>query len=235
MRVGHCTIFLLAAMTFRLSAEPLKYLEMHKSAPVEINGLEFVAATQAQWICWTHGSANPIEMQLLITNRSGHSLLFRTCDTFGPILKDIDGRKLPAGGGRDGFIGTLPVLISAGDTYCLTRKADLMWKIPHVAAAYISDGKGNTIHEPDNSAKFRDEFGGYLEPDGKSSAFFYWDGTGSELFFRFSTSGTYHLLFSVSSSQEAAESEKRKVKGIPVWMGKADTGDVLFEIIEEKN
>ena len=120
-------LILLAAGMIDASAEPLKYLELSKSKPVEVNGLEFVAATQSQWIIHSPEENESVEVQLLITNKSGHDLIFRTFDTFTVQLKNANGTQIRPGGGRDGTMYSPSVVIPAGDTYCLSRRDELLW------------------------------------------------------------------------------------------------------------
>jgi hypothetical protein len=228
MRMNWWLLILLTAGLTKTSAEPLKYLELGKSKPVEVNGFEFVAATQTQWLAKVGGSRLPIEVQLLITNRSGHDLVFRTFDTFRPILRNADGTGIPCGGGRDGTMASPPVMIRAGDTYCLSRKAELWWKmrVPNMVA--IADGKGGTIlwkNDPDNVFGFGDK------PDGECGLL-YWDGTGMEDSFEPLKPGHYSLSFSMGNSEKDAARESQKL-GVPVWSGKAMTKEVPFEIVEQ--
>jgi hypothetical protein len=117
---------------------------MLKSKPVLINGLEFVAATQAQWLAWNPPTgSDPVEVQLLITNRSKNDLVFSVFDTFEVAIKSADGKEIPSDGGRDGTLRTKPVLIRAGDTYCLSRKAGLSWSDSHYRTFSYEDGTGS--------------------------------------------------------------------------------------------
>ena len=134
MRATWLVLLLLAAGQAVLSAEPLPYLELVKSQPVEVNGLEFVVATQSQWAGRAGGTIWPIEFQLLITNKSGGDLVFRTFDTFAPKIKNADGTKVRCGGERDGTIASPSVLIRAGDTYCLSRMAETVVENPRTAS-----------------------------------------------------------------------------------------------------
>lgn len=218
MRMKWWLFILLAAVMIDASAEPLKYLELRKSKPVEVNGLEFVAATQSQWLAKVGGSIWPIEVQLLITNKSGNDLVFRTFDTFSVVLKNADGAKIPDDGGRDGTMVSLSVLIRARDTYSLARKAELWWKIPpYPSSGTIGFGRG--------------PIGWTL--DGKTCAFFYWDGTGYEHSFKPLQPGRYSLSFDIDSSEQDAARETRKLGGLPVWSGTATTKEVPFDIIEQ--
>jgi len=225
---------LLAASLIPVSADELKYLEFHKSVPIEVNSLEFVAATQAQWIGRVGGLIRPIEIQLLITNRSKSDIVFRTCDTFAVHLRDADGKEIPDGGGRNGLIASLSVLIHAGDTYYLSRKAELCWKLPPYPWTFDApDRKGGTI-SVNSSPQFESEHFGW-KPDGKSSALFYWDGTGFLGIHELLNPGSFVLSFSIGSSENQAAAETKKLRGLQVWAGKVTTKEVPFEIIEEAN
>jgi len=126
---------------------PQPYLEMHRSAPVEINGLEFVAATQAQWVVAASGKQESIEVQLFITNHTREDLAFRLFDTFELILKNNDGTDVRSTGVRDGTNLSPPVLIRAGDTYCLNRQTQLNWKLEgKLCEFFYWDGTGTCTH-----------------------------------------------------------------------------------------
>lgn len=223
-------LILLAAGLTIASAEPLKYLELLKSKPVEVNGLEFVATTQAQWLVNVGGSESPIEVQLLITNRSRRNLVFRTFDTFCPILRNADGTEIPWGGGRDGTMASPSVMIRAGDTYCLCRKAELWWKIRGPASLAMPDGKGGSVLWKSNPDNNLNGFGS--NPDGQCGLL-YWDGTGTLDTYKPLKPGSYSLSFSVSSSDKEAATETKKLGGLQVWVGKLETKGASFEIIEQ--
>jgi hypothetical protein len=69
-------------------------------------------------------------VQLLITNLVGRDRVFPLFDTFFLRIKDAAGHELPPGGGRDHTLVCRPVMIRAGDTYCLSRHAELDWDRP---------------------------------------------------------------------------------------------------------
>jgi hypothetical protein len=119
-----------------------QYLEVHKSEPVEANGLEFRAATQSQWWAKASGSLRPIEIQLWITNRSGHDLAF--LPPFHVNIRDADGTPVREGGLSAGTMYTPPVVIRNGDTYCLTRRAELSWRLVGTNRCFLNywDGTG---------------------------------------------------------------------------------------------
>jgi hypothetical protein len=216
MRKKAWLVLLLATAFTAAGAEPLKYLELNKSAPVTVNGLEFVAAVQSQWIVDAGGKELPVEVQLLITNRSGHDLVFRTFDTFSVLLKDAGGKELPDYASRDWTRATPSVLIRPGDTYCLSRKAELWWKLVGFSGTYEQN--------------LQAALGG--RPDGTRSSFFYWDGTGTESSFRPMKPGSYALSFRMVSSEKAGARETQKLGGLPVWSGEIRTREASFEIIE---
>jgi hypothetical protein len=118
----------LAAMPLTALDTATPYKELAKSKPVVINGLEFVAVTEAQWLELNPPMGKtPIDVQLWITNKSKNDLIFRVFDTFRVIVKDSSDKELPVDGGRDGTKITKPVLIRPGETYCLSRLAVLSW------------------------------------------------------------------------------------------------------------
>jgi hypothetical protein len=216
MRKQAWLILLLATAFPAAAAEPQKYLELNKSSPVAVNGLEFVAAVQSQCLVNTGGKELPVEVQLLITNRSGHDLVFRTFDTFGVVLKDAGEKELPEHGGRDGTIATLSVLIHAGDTYCLSRKAELWWKLGGFGSFNKQNQQTTLGWTPDNTR----------------SSFFYWDGTGMETYFTPMKPGRYALSFRIVSSEKDSARETQKLGGLPVWAGDTTTREASFEIVE---
>ena len=215
-----------------LPAKPLEYLVLAKSQPVEVNGLQFVVATQSQWCGRAGGTMWPVEIQLLITNKSGDDLVFRTFDTFAPKLKSADGKEIPFGGERDGTTASSSVLIQAGDTYCLARKAELWWKLRGPTSADIPDDKGGTIHWTWQPTNHLNGFG--LNPDGRCGLL-YWDGTGAIDYYQPLNPGSYRLRFSVGSGEKEAARETQKLGGLKVWSGTVETKAASLEIIEEPN
>jgi len=127
------------------TAQPVTpYEEMVNAKPILINGLEFVASTQAQWQAWDPPfGKDAVEVQLLITNRSKGDLIFSVFDTFQVVIKGADGKVIICGGGRDHTLRTKPVLIRAGDTYCLSRSAMLSWLDEHNREFVYEDGTGS--------------------------------------------------------------------------------------------
>ena len=210
---------LLMSLALRNVVKAGEEIEMKKSAPVEVNGLEFMAATQARWVAKKGGSQLPIEIQLWIANKSDHDVIFRTFDTFSLKIADSDGVVLPAGGGREGTMLSPPVLIRREDTYCLARKAELWWKL----IGYSSDELKHLAPVAAHGWK----------PDGKACDLFYWDETGSEFIYQLAKPGFFHLFFVVENSEKQGEKENHKLGGLPVWVGNAETKPVQFEAMEE--
>jgi len=202
-------LVLLVACKMGAGAEPAGYVEIHKSKPVEVNGLTFVAATEAQWPVRL-GASKPVVIQLWITNSSDHDLIFRTFDTVWLKIKDDAGADVFSSYGRDGTMASPSVLIHAGDTYCLALKPTLAWP------------KNPTLH-PDNLR---------IDSKDKLRGVSFTDGTGAYFFFELPKAGAYELAFEIRSSEEKAELEAKKLKGQTVWSGKTATENASFEIIE---
>jgi hypothetical protein len=129
--------FLALFFSTPLRAAELFTTKMVEAEPVEQNGLQFVAATEAKWVCFNPPlGEDPIQIQLLIRNVGKQPLLFSTFDTFGLSLKDAAGKMIQPHGGRDGTLRVKPVTIDAGASCCLARQATLRWN---------SDGKTRTL------------------------------------------------------------------------------------------
>ena len=127
---------------------PSAYLQMVESKPVLVHQAEFVAVTAKEWSNRNGGGhgEDPLEVQLRITNRSAGDLLFNLFDTFAPILKDAEGNKMQATGGRDGTRVPKPVLISPGTSYCLCRAAKLMRDRDGRTVSFVyEDGTGAVV------------------------------------------------------------------------------------------
>jgi len=207
-------------MPFSVLGEATPYKDIVKSKPVLINGFEFVAVTEAQWrVIGNQRGSIPVDVQLWITNRTEKDLIFRVFDTFGVVIKDGWGKEMPGDGRRDGTRLTRPVLIRAGETYCLSRDASFSW------------------HE-DGGRDF-----GYEDGTG---AVFVWGPIYSNLGKRIVTgqlreslaAGKYSLSFRVASKGED-EGMKVDVKhhGLsafvpPCWEGKGSTAEVPFEVVD---
>jgi hypothetical protein len=97
------------------------YIKMAESAPVRIGDWEFVVATPEVWSLRAGLSGSSPDIQLFITNKGSHDVLFPTFDTFGIILTAPDGTKVGVTGGRDGTRETKPILLPPGGRYCLVR------------------------------------------------------------------------------------------------------------------
>ncbi len=206
MEIVHCMkpwfLLCLVGWMTNVTSDPSEYLELHKSQPVVVNGLEFIAITQAKWFVYNpEGMTHAIEVQLLITNHRKKDVIFPVFDTFQLILRNATGSEVPNHGETDGTIRTPPVLIHPGDTYCLCRKAELHWNYPD-----------DQSHPHTNS-------------------FYYWDGTGSTSYFRPLALGHYTLSFGIGISEKDATTDKKDLRGLPVWFGEAITKEVPFEIV----
>ncbi len=128
MRINLYFLIVLALCLINASAETPKasrYIEIHKSKPVEVNGLEFVAAIQAQWPLVSDIERSREEVQLWITNRSGHDLAFVPPGQLN--LRNADGTAVPSTGMRDGTRCPLPIVIRVGDTCCLSIQMEMFW------------------------------------------------------------------------------------------------------------
>jgi hypothetical protein len=135
----------LVALPLSTFGEATPYKELVKSKPVLINGLEFIAATEAQWLAFNPPTGrDPIEVQLWITNRTEKDLIFRVFDTFRIVIKDAFGNELVGDARRDGTLRTKPVLIHPGETYCLSHKGVLAWHPDGTRTFGYEDGTGST-------------------------------------------------------------------------------------------
>jgi hypothetical protein len=106
----------------------LHYTRMVESKPVVANGLELIAAAEAEWFCFNPPvGQDPVQVQLFLRNTTPEPLLFSVFDSFGITIKDAHGNPVVQTGGRDGTLRTKPVLIDAGARYCLSREASLRW------------------------------------------------------------------------------------------------------------
>lgn len=91
------------------------------SEPKIIEGLDFSVITQAQWQnpgSWSHGSQT-ITLQLRITNRMKHAMLFPTFDSYDLQLKSADGKDVKLSGGRDATFITPNILLQPGASFSL--------------------------------------------------------------------------------------------------------------------
>lgn len=140
--------FALVGFALPARADLLPYTQLLESRPIEAGGLEFVAIAEAQWVAFNPPvGRDPIQVQLRITNRSDHDLIFPTFDTFGITLADTDGREIKMDGGRNGTLrGTKSVLIAPGHSYSLCRTAELRWNDDGQTRTFVyQDGTGSSF------------------------------------------------------------------------------------------
>jgi hypothetical protein len=134
----------IALLATDLAADSAHCTRMVESEPVACNGLEFVAATEAEWVCFNPPvGQDTVEVQLHIRNCTSHGILFSVFDTFGIILKDAAGHVIKAEGGRDATLRVKPVFLDANGSYCLSRKAILQWKEAGSREFTYWDGTGS--------------------------------------------------------------------------------------------
>lgn len=131
-----CVIFTFLLHALQSFAGP-HVTQMLESEPVVSNGLEFIAATESEWVCFNppYGE-DPVQIQLFIRNVSDAPLLFQHNDTFRVIIKDPDGNVILGNSARDMSFRTKAILLAPGGRCCLSRKADLKWS---------TDGKTRTL------------------------------------------------------------------------------------------
>ena len=131
-------------LAVQLKAATPHYTRMVQSKPIVSNGLEFIAATEAEWVCFNSSSGqDPIEVQLYIRNCTSQPMLFSTFDTFDIIIKDSSGHEINESGGRDGTLRTKTVLLDANSSHCLCRKAVLQWNGNKSRTFTYWDGTGS--------------------------------------------------------------------------------------------
>src|SRR5207302_5274562 len=106
-------------------SEPLRIRE---SKPVIVHDARFVVVAQTDWKPGKPSRglpvAAPIEIQLHITNLSKNEVLFPTFDTFGIRILTADGNELKPHGKPNGANPTAPLLLPAGASYALCRRAE---------------------------------------------------------------------------------------------------------------
>ncbi|MCX7009294.1 MAG: hypothetical protein NTY53_18950 [Kiritimatiellaeota bacterium] len=131
-----------------VSAGGPHHTRMVEAKPVAMHGLEFIAAVEAEWVCYNPPiGEDPIQVQLFIRNTTREPMLFPTFDTFGISLKDSHGKEIKPTGGRDSAYRTKSVIIEAGGRYCLSRKAELSWNPDGKTRSFAHyDGTGTVVH-----------------------------------------------------------------------------------------
>lgn len=115
---------------------------MIESAPVQIGDLEFVVATQAEWIAYKDTNT-PVRMELRLTNRGSNEVAFPTFDTTEPRITSADGKELSMKGGRLATRITGPIFVEAGKTGIVTREVSISRSATTGAARFTYfDGTG---------------------------------------------------------------------------------------------
>lgn len=152
----------LVLATAAAQGTPRPYTELLESKPVRVNGAEFVALAEAEWVAFNppHGR-DPIQVQLRITNRSDKELIFPTFDTFRVIIRTGEGKEILPDGGRDITLrGAKSVLVRPGSSYCLCRSAELRWNADGKSRTFVySDGTGSVFtFGPLKAGKYRLSF-----------------------------------------------------------------------------
>jgi len=120
---------------------------VRESKPVTTNDATFVAVAEAEWKAGKLASDNAArEIQLRITNVGKTDAVFPTFDTFGLTLKKADGREIAPVGGRNDTTLTKSVVIAAGTTYCVCRRAETKWDQDRKSATlFYYDGTGSMV------------------------------------------------------------------------------------------
>jgi hypothetical protein len=126
---------------------PPEPFRVHESKPVTTNDATFVAVAEAEWragkLAWVNTSR---EIQLRITNVGKTDAVFPTFDTFGLTLRKADGTEITPVGGRNDTTLTRSVVIAAGATYSLCRRAETKWDQDRKSATlFYYDGTGAMV------------------------------------------------------------------------------------------
>jgi hypothetical protein len=125
-----------------LRLEPIRICT---SKSVTVNDAKFVAMAEVNWKA-EKCEPTPIEIHLQITNLKKQDLVFPTFDTFGLKMTRMNGTEIKPTGGRDHTILTRPVLIGAGTSYSLCRRAELHWDVQTSSTELLYyDGTGMVI------------------------------------------------------------------------------------------
>lgn len=119
------------------------YTRMVESKPVVVNGFEFTAAVEDEWVCFNpRYEEAPIQVQLFIRNTTSEPMLLSVFDSFRIVIKDMNGKDFGPLFSRDHSLGTKDVSIDAGGRYCLSRKAVFRWS---------TDGKSRILKYEDGT------------------------------------------------------------------------------------
>ena len=70
---------------------------------------------------------SPIDIQPRITNRGDGDLLFLTSNSFAIRILDADGKELKSRTVGEGTLPARPIVVPAGASFSLCRRADLRW------------------------------------------------------------------------------------------------------------
>jgi hypothetical protein len=118
------------ALPLLISAEPLRQVLVPvESRPKVIEGIEFSIVTQAEWpIPVNSYNSQPIILQLRITNRTDHAILFPTFDSFNMGIEKFDGVRMLLHGERDETQVTPNLLLQPGSSFSMTIEAALTVK-----------------------------------------------------------------------------------------------------------
>ena len=141
-----------------LSAEsPRPYISPVESPSKVIDGLEFSVVTQSEW-----RSTDPfmkvkvrIVLQLRITNRLDHPILFPTFDTYSVCLKTAEGVDMVLGGGRDKTFVTPNILLQPGSSYTQPIETTIEYtRDSQVAKLVMRDETGSTAWASLNAGRY---------------------------------------------------------------------------------
>jgi hypothetical protein len=123
---------------------PPEPFRVSESKPVTTNDATFVAVAEAEWKAGKLASDNTArEIQLRITNVGKTDAVFPTFDTFGLTIRKADGTEITPVGGRNDTTFTRSVVIAAGTTYCVCRRAETKWDDDRKSATlFYYDGTG---------------------------------------------------------------------------------------------
>jgi hypothetical protein len=136
-------------------------LRVQESRPVTVNGATFRLVAQTEWQPPTpNGSfpvVSPIDIQPRITNSGKKALLLETSKSFGLKVIDADGKEVKACSVGVEAARARPIVIPAGASYSLCRRADLRWDQSGLASELIYyDGTGaHSIIGPLSAGRYK--------------------------------------------------------------------------------
>lgn len=105
-------------------AVPVRFGE---SNPVTKNGASFQVVAETEWNIGKRGEG-PVDIRLRITNVSKRPMIFQMDSVHMGIdvmMKDAAGKVIRARGGSNGPVVVRPILIPAGGSYSVIRKAEI--------------------------------------------------------------------------------------------------------------